>query len=99
MRRGVAWFRPAQVPGLAARRDSGTLTIEDATGARRYEVNATALAVWDLCDGRTSATEMIDAMASIFDAPRHVVERDVVSVLDHLASLGLISGPPGGEGS
>jgi hypothetical protein len=98
VRQEIAAFRPAQTPGLAAHRESGSLTIEDAAGTRRYAVNATALAVWDLCDGATSAAEMIEAMTSIFDAPPDVVEHDVVSVLDHLASLGLISPLPWSEG-
>ena len=98
MRQDIAAFRPAQTPGLAAHRESGSLTIEDAAGRRRYEVNATALAVWDLCDGATSAAEMIDAMTSIFDAPPQIVEQEVVSLLDHLAGLGLIRGTSGGRG-
>ena len=97
MRQELAGSRPARAPGLAARHGSGTLTIEDAAGTQQYEVNATALAVWDLCDGDTSPAEMVDAMTSIFDASPEVVERDVVSVLDHLASLGLVRGIPGGD--
>jgi hypothetical protein len=98
MRPDLALVRPARAPGLAAHHGAGTLTIEDATGTQRFEVNATALAVWDLCDGATSAAEMIEAMASIFDAPPQVVADDVATVLDHLASLGLISGIQGGQG-
>lgn len=93
----LASSRPARVPGLSARHGSGTFTIEDAAGSQRFEVNATALAVWDLCDGRTSTAEMIEAMTSVFNAPSEIVERDVVSVLVHLASLGLVVGVPGSD--
>lgn len=93
----LAACRPARAPGLAARHLAGTHTIEDATSGQSFVVNDTALAVWDLCDGATSAAEMVDAMTSIFNAPPQVVERDVLSVLDHLASLGLLRGIPGGD--
>jgi hypothetical protein len=99
MRQELAISRPMRAPGLSAHHEVGALTIEDAAGTQRFEVNATALAIWDLCDGDTSAAEMIEAMSSIFAAPPQVVAEDVATVLDHLASLGLIDGFPGGAGS
>lgn len=94
MRTELATCRPSRAPGLAARHLSGTHTIEDPDGSQRFVINETALAVWDLCDGATSPAEMVNAMTSIFNAPPQVVERDVASVLENLASLGLVQGIP-----
>ena len=92
MRPDLAASRPLHAPGLSTRHHEGTHTIEDSTGAMRCTLNATALAVWDLCDGSTSPLEMVDAMGSLFDAPMAVLDRDVEAALHLFSRLGLLQG-------
>jgi pyrroloquinoline quinone biosynthesis protein D len=84
--------RPRHTTGLAVRDRSGEHLIEDPAGERRFALNPTALAVWDLCDGVTTPAEMVDAMCILFDAPRERLQRDVARLLDDLLALGLVEG-------
>ncbi len=59
-----------------------------------HVLNDTALALWELCDGRTSAAEMVDSICQLFGAPRATVEADVARTLDDLAGAGLVTWRP-----
>jgi hypothetical protein len=95
VRADLAASRPKHAPGFSTGHRHGVHTIEDGTGASLCTLNATALAVWDLCDGCTSPQEMVDAMGSVFDAPVTVLDRDVEVALDLLSRLGLLEGIEG----
>jgi hypothetical protein len=66
----------------------GTLTV--ATGSELVLLNATAAAVYQLCDGETRVREMIEAAADLFDAGTDVVQHDILETLGDLESRGLI---------
>jgi hypothetical protein len=55
-----------------------------------HELNPTARAVWELCDGTTSVDELIDAIRQVFSVEREVALADVTSVVDQLAAAGLV---------
>ena len=44
-------------------------------------LNATAMAIWVLCDGDTTPDEMVDAICELSGLPREVVEEDVRRIL------------------
>ena len=58
-----------------------------------FVLNDTAFALWELCDGRTTVAEMVDAVTVLFAAPGEQLEKDVTAALDHLLSARLISLP------
>jgi hypothetical protein len=44
-------------------------------------MNATATAIWVLCDGETTPEEMVDAICELSGLPREVVVEDVRRIL------------------
>ena len=60
-------------------------------------LNPTAAEVWSLIDGSASLDRMAHDLATAHHAPPDLVRRDVATLLDGLADLGLLEGggPPG----
>jgi hypothetical protein len=54
-------------------------------------MNATAVAIWTLCDGETTPEEMVVAVCDLSKLPREVVEEDVLGILREFERKGLIS--------
>ena len=82
---------PRRADGIIVRRERDDLAVLTRPTGPAYEVNDTALALWELCDGSTRVEEMVDAASELFAAPRQSLERDVLLALDELASDGLIA--------
>jgi len=73
--------------------DLGALVEPDGT---EHMVNATALALWELCDGKTRPDEMIEAICVLFDASRETVVRDIERTLAEFGRARLIEWHPSG---
>ena len=58
---------------------------------RAFVPDDTALEVLKLVDGARSVREIADALAARFDAPREVIEADVVEMLRDLAERGVVA--------
>ena len=54
-------------------------------------LNATAMAIWTLCDGSTTPEEMIQAVVGLSGLPRDVVEEDVLRILRQFEHAGILS--------
>lgn len=85
-RRDGVWLRQAGEENAVFEPASGSV----------YLMNETALAIWDLCDGRTTAGEMIDAVCEVSGMHAEVVQEDVGRILDEFERAGLITW--GGQG-
>ncbi len=72
------------------RPDAPAVLAGDRTDAGEVELNATAYAIWELCDGETTVEEMVDASAELFDAPEETISHDVQKILRKLDRSGLI---------
>lgn len=59
-----------------------------------HVVNATALALWELCDGTTRPDEMIEAICVLFDVRRETVTRDIEQTLAQFERARLIEWHP-----
>ena len=70
-RKPEAWLRQA---------DNENVIYDPATGAVHL-LNATATAIWVLCDGETTPEEMVDAICELSGLPREVVVEDVRRIL------------------
>lgn len=81
---------PRRRAGLvhASRGDRHTLT-DPASGAVN-ELNDTALALWELCDGHTTATEMAEGVAALFGLQPAQADREVRRALAELDRCGLL---------
>jgi hypothetical protein len=69
--------------------DGETVLTETTTGTQ-HQLNPTAQALWELCDGSTRVEEMIDAILLLFAVERGVVRDDVTRALSQLTDLGLV---------
>jgi hypothetical protein len=90
----VAHGLPRQCAGLVVNRDGVSAALVDPAGGRRYVLNNTAAALWELCDGRTSPEEMVEALSLLFEAEVTTLIVDVDRVLDEFAGYGLIEWEP-----
>ena len=59
-------------------------------GGAAHELNPTARAVWELCDGTTTLDELVAAITQIFSVDRDVAVADVTAVVDQLDAAGLV---------
>jgi pyrroloquinoline quinone biosynthesis protein D len=84
---------PRQAAGLRLRRDDdpgGDASLVDSSGTVRCALNATALALWQLCDGTTAPAEMVDAICLLCGVPAEMASEDVARTLDALAEAGVV---------
>jgi len=56
-----------------------------------HVLNDSARAIWELCDGETSPSEMATAISELTGLSVEEATRDVRSALDQLESLSLVS--------
>jgi hypothetical protein len=57
---------------------------------QRCELNATALALWELCDGVTTSEEMVSAICLLFDVDQAVIAAEVQRALCEFESRHLL---------
>jgi hypothetical protein len=73
------------------RSGDGGHVVRDDVGDVVCVLNETALALWQLCDGETDPSEMVEAILQLADADESTVESDVVRGLTELVDAGLIT--------
>jgi PqqD family protein of HPr-rel-A system len=74
-------LRPQRKEGLFLRQAKGENAVYDPASGTVHLLNATAWAIWDLCDGATDPEEMIDAICEISRMHRDLVSEDVRRIL------------------
>jgi PqqD family protein of HPr-rel-A system len=79
-RKGEAWVQ---------REGDRTAIFNPETGLLHL-LNPSALAIWELCDGRTTAEEMADAISEITGLDHETTVGDVEKALDSLQEARLI---------
>lgn len=65
---------------------------ERKAGTRALTLNRSGRAIWDLCDGVRSVSEIADALAARFSADREILSRDVADTLATFSKLGIVGG-------
>ena len=55
-----------------------------------HVLNASALAIWELCDGETTGAEMVEAVVELARLEPATAEADVSVALQQLFDLGLV---------
>lgn len=56
-----------------------------------FVLNPTAFALWELCDGQTTVSEMVDAVCDLFDVTRAQARHDVVGSVRHMKEVGILA--------
>lgn len=86
--------RPKQATGTTLDRSNGTGVLRGADGTELCRLNETASALWELCDGETTADEMIDAVCEACGVGREQAAQDIARALSDLADVGAIEWGP-----
>jgi hypothetical protein len=81
---------PRRRAGIEVRRDGERAVLVDSTGAEVCEMNETALALWELCDGETRPEEIVVAICEAFAVPHEQASQDVERTLRELREAGLL---------
>ena len=84
--------RPMRVGKVWTRTEGDQTAVFDPSTGRLSQLNSSALAIWELCDGKTELEEMIDAVVELTRRSHDDVAHEVGHALDQLRTLGLISG-------
>jgi hypothetical protein len=72
---------PRRAFGLHLESEGDDAVLVDATGRRVARLNEPAAALWDLCDGRTTVQEMIDACVELFGGDSDQMVIDVTEAM------------------
>jgi coenzyme PQQ biosynthesis protein PqqD len=57
----------------------------------KYDLNATATAIWLRCDGRHSLSEIVDELAAAFPAERSEIADDTLRFVQELVDYQLVT--------
>ena len=81
---------PRRVEGYAIEQLDSEVLLYDPRRTAVIYLNATALLVWQLCDGRRSSADIVDLLAAAFhDSPQ--VPVDVAAALALLSGQGVLT--------
>jgi len=78
---------PRQRPGVSLRRKRGIVTLREGDGSKLCVLNDSAAAIWELCDGKTTAAEIAKAVSELCGVRIEVTTRDVDAALEGLRSV------------
>ena len=72
-------------------RDSGDATaIYDPSTGTLFQLNATALAIWQACDGETTLDEITEALVLLTGRPTAELKPEVSAAITNLMEQGLL---------
>lgn len=84
--------RPLRNPDVWLRQADDENAVFDPASGKVHLLNATALAIWQLCDGETTIGEMVEAICKLSGLPQEVVEEDVSGILSEFEAAGIVVG-------
>jgi hypothetical protein len=73
--------KPARKADVWLRQSDTENVVFDPSSETVHMLNATAMAIWVLCDGETDPEEMVEAICELSGLPRDVVIEDVRRIL------------------
>lgn len=71
--------------------DGDRCVVAGSTSERTHELNPTARAIWELCDGTTRPVEMVDAICQVFSVTVEQAADDVRHALAQLTDAKLVT--------
>jgi len=84
-------IQPLRNPRVLLRQEGERGMAIDPASDVVHIMNATAVAIWTLCDGQTTPEEMVAAVCDLSKLPREVVEEDVLGILSEFERKNLIT--------
>ena len=82
---------PARKAGVWLKQSDQENLVFDPEHEAVHLLNATAMAIWVLCDGETTPDEMIDAICQLSGLPPEVVLEDVRRILLRFEEADIVS--------
>ena len=82
---------PRQAPWVHVEDRTGSPRLVDQSGHQELQLNDTALAIWDLCDGATTVDEMAHAVVVAFGIDPVQALGDVQRVIADFRRLSLLT--------
>ena len=82
---------PIRKPGAWLRQAENENVIYDPETKAVHILNATATAIWVLCDGETTPEEMVEAICELSGLPDEVVVEDVRRILLQFEEADILS--------
>jgi hypothetical protein len=83
--------RPERVGEVWTRLEGDETAIFEPVSQRLIRLNASARAIWELCDGETEVTEVVEALVELTGRPEEEVTSEVDATLESLRDLGLVT--------
>jgi hypothetical protein len=80
LRHPDVWLRQAGKENAVLNPSSGSV----------HMLNESALAIWHLCDGKTSPEEMVEAICDVSHMPADIVAEDVARILGEFEVAGIL---------
>jgi PqqD family protein of HPr-rel-A system len=81
---------PTRKPDVWLRQSESENAIYDPATDEVHLLNATAVAIWTLCDGSTTPAEMIQAVCDLSGLPGDVAQEDVGRILGQFEEAGIV---------
>lgn len=80
---------PTRRSDLTTRVIDGEAVIVDRSAGKIHHLNATAISIWQFCDGNRTIAEIAALVAASFDAESGRILADVTGTVANLRQLGL----------
>jgi hypothetical protein len=82
--------RPKRQEQIIVQKGSNDVLLFSMEDGSYYALNEVGNRIWELCDGTHGVAQLISILAKEYDAPRKIIEMDVMEVLEELQSKNLI---------
>ena len=86
--------RPRHAPSVLEQASEGTAVLLDLYSGEYFSLNEVGNRIWQLCDGSRSLAEVVQLLADEYQAPREILERDVLRTLETFADARLVQVAP-----
>jgi hypothetical protein len=81
---------PKRTEQVIAQKASNELLLFNMDDGNYFSMNEIGSRIWELCDGTHSVSQLVATLATEYDAPAEVLEKDVVELLEGLQNGKLI---------
>jgi hypothetical protein len=83
--------KPRHVDGVVASEVLDELVAYSPASSQAVSLNASARAIWELCDGSRTVDDICDELSELAGMPPEGLRRDVQVAVDQMCELGLLT--------
>jgi hypothetical protein len=82
---------PRRLGEVWTRQEGDQTAVFDPSTGRLTRLNPSALAIWELCDGETEPSEIVDALVELTGRSQAEIALEVETTIGELQDLGLLT--------